>query len=130
MIRFALFGAGRAGRIHAENIARHPAAELAVVCDIDCAAAEPLAERHGARATSDPASVRVAARFADSGIRHERFPEFHGEASFAGLLDSFVTALESGQPVEPSLREALQAHLVAEAAVESLYGNRPVSIAY
>ena len=328
MIRFALFGAGRAGRIHAENIARHPAAELALVCDIDRAAAESLAERHGARATSDPASVWVAesidavmiasstdthvdllreairagkaaycekpvdldiarvravvgeaaqtdvpvavgfrrrclpeyqeirrrlgdgeigpiesmrlvsrdlrppsreyvevsggllrdktihffdlvgwltgerpkevyatgsclvdpqigeagdvdtamvvltmpsgalchiengrrsvygyderievfgargmlqscppsaspvARFADSGIRHERYPEVYGEASFAGLLDSFVSALESGQPVEPSLREALQAHLVAEAAVESLHGNRPVAIAY
>ena len=31
MIRFALFGASRAGRTHARNIARHPRTELAIV---------------------------------------------------------------------------------------------------
>ena len=79
---------------------------------------------------SCPPSASPVARFADSGIRHERYPELYGEASFAGLLDSFVTALECRLPVEPSLGEALQAHLVAKAAVESLHGNRPVAIAY
>ena len=31
MMRFALFGAGRAGTIHANNIAAHPAAELSYI---------------------------------------------------------------------------------------------------
>ena len=39
MIRFALFGAGRIGRIHAGNIARHPRARLAYVVDADARAA-------------------------------------------------------------------------------------------
>ena len=79
---------------------------------------------------SQPPSLSTVARFGASGIRHERYPDLYGEASFAGLLDSFVTALDRGQPVEPTLAEGLQAHLIAEAAVESLRRNRPVTIAY
>ena len=60
MIRFALFGAGRAGRIHARNIARHPLAELACVFDVDRPAAESLAGEHGARAAPDAAAVWAA----------------------------------------------------------------------
>ena len=79
---------------------------------------------------SRPPSLSHVARFGASGIQYERYPDLYGEASFAGLLDSFVTALESGQPVEPSLTDGLQAQLIAEAAVESLRRNRPVTIAY
>ena len=61
MIRFALFGTGRAGRIHARNIARHPRTELAIVYDIDRPAAERLAERYGARAAADSAPIWAAA---------------------------------------------------------------------
>ena len=49
MMRFALFGAGRAGTIHANNIAAHPAAELRYIFDVDQAAAQRLAARLGAR---------------------------------------------------------------------------------
>ena len=45
-------------------------------------------------------------------------------------LNSFVFALESGQTVEPSLTDGLHAQLIAEAAVESLRRNRPVTISY
>ena len=79
---------------------------------------------------SRPPSLSHVARFGASGIQYERYPDLYGEASFAALLDSFVTALESGQPVEPSLTDGLQAQLIAEAAVESLRRNRPVTIAY
>src|SRR5579864_5794781 len=48
MINLCQFGAGRIGSIHAANIARHPAARLAVVVDIDAAAAQRLADGHGA----------------------------------------------------------------------------------
>ena len=79
---------------------------------------------------SKPPSLSSVARFGSSGIHCERYPELYGEASFAGLLDSFVTSLESGRPVEPTLAEGLQAQLIAEAAVESLRRNRPVTITY
>ena len=79
---------------------------------------------------SEPPSLSNVARFGASGVRHERLPDLYGEESFAGLLDAFVTALESGRPPEPSLAEGLLAQLIAEAAVESLRRNRPVTIAY
>ena len=44
MLHFALFGAGRASRIHAENIANHSRAELVYVYDIDHLAAERLSQ--------------------------------------------------------------------------------------
>ena len=79
---------------------------------------------------SHPPALSSVARFEPSGIRTGRYPDLYGEESFAGLLDAFVTALESGRPVEPTLAEGLQAQLIAEAAVESLGRNRPVEIAY
>ncbi len=51
-MRFALFGAGRAGTIHARNIAAHPRAELAYIFDVDQAAAQRLTDArllHSAR---------------------------------------------------------------------------------
>ena len=62
MISFCQFGAGRIGAIHAENIARHPEARLRTIVDVDRAAAERLASRHGA-AVATQASV-----FADPAI--------------------------------------------------------------
>ena len=50
MIRFTLVGAGRIGKIHAENIARHPQATLAYVADADAEAAQSLASRWSAKA--------------------------------------------------------------------------------
>ncbi|HUI16872.1 MAG TPA: inositol 2-dehydrogenase [Alphaproteobacteria bacterium] len=50
MISFCQIGAGRIGRIHAENIALHPRARLATVVDVDREAAKALAKRHGAAA--------------------------------------------------------------------------------
>jgi myo-inositol 2-dehydrogenase / D-chiro-inositol 1-dehydrogenase len=47
MISFCQLGAGRIGAIHAENIARHPAARLGAIVDVDPTAAEQLARRYG-----------------------------------------------------------------------------------
>ncbi len=49
MVRFALFGAGRIGRMHADNIAAHPHARLVAVYDVLRPAAEAVAEKHAAR---------------------------------------------------------------------------------
>ena len=79
---------------------------------------------------TEPPTLSTVARFGASGIRHERYADLYGEESFAGLLDSFVTALDDGQPPEPSLDEGLQAQIIAETAVESLRRNRPLTIAW
>lgn len=52
MLRFALFGAGRIGRMHADNLVRHPKAELAYVYDVAGEAAKACATRHGAKVAS------------------------------------------------------------------------------
>ena len=63
MMRFLLFGAGRAGAVHARNIARHPGAELAWVVDIDEAAARQTAARCGGRAAASAAEAWAADDF-------------------------------------------------------------------
>ena len=47
--RIALLGAGRIGKIHAANVAAHPALELALVVDPVGDSAKTLAERYGAK---------------------------------------------------------------------------------
>jgi len=48
LIRFALLGCGRIGRVHADSIDVHPEAELAWVYDPIESAALDVAERYGA----------------------------------------------------------------------------------
>ena len=60
MTRFALFGAGFIGTVHGGNIAAHPRAELRYVYDVDAAAAERLASRHGAAVATDPGEIWAA----------------------------------------------------------------------
>ena len=47
-MRIAVIGAGAIGRIHARNVAAHPEARLAVVCDTNPDAAKSLATQFGA----------------------------------------------------------------------------------
>ncbi|MBV8654282.1 MAG: inositol 2-dehydrogenase [Alphaproteobacteria bacterium] len=57
MISFSQFGAGRIGAIHADNIARHPGARLRHIVDVDGAAAERLAAKHGADVATAEAAL-------------------------------------------------------------------------
>jgi myo-inositol 2-dehydrogenase / D-chiro-inositol 1-dehydrogenase len=50
MLRIAVLGCGRIGRMHAANIAAHPRAQLAAVYDIDRQSAEAVAAKHDVRA--------------------------------------------------------------------------------
>ena len=50
MIRFALFGWGHIGRVHADSIDVHPRAQLAWVYDPIESAAFEVAKRYGAAA--------------------------------------------------------------------------------
>lgn len=53
MLRFAVCGAGRIGRIHATNIALHPQAELVWVVDAQQSFAQAVAQPRGANYGSD-----------------------------------------------------------------------------
>ncbi len=57
MVKFALFGAGLIGSVHAKNIAAHSRATLQYVYDVNMAAAEQVASRFGARVASSPGEV-------------------------------------------------------------------------
>jgi myo-inositol 2-dehydrogenase / D-chiro-inositol 1-dehydrogenase len=63
MITFALFGAGRIGKMHAENLARRSDAKLLYVVDPKPEAARALAEPLGARQASE------AEAFGDPAVR-------------------------------------------------------------
>jgi len=52
MIEVAVFGAGRIGKIHAGNVARHPQAHLRYVVDVHEPSAKELAGKHGAKVAS------------------------------------------------------------------------------
>jgi len=56
MLHFAQFGAGRIGAIHAANLAASGRARLRHIVDVNAAAAESLAAKHGAR-VSDTATA-------------------------------------------------------------------------
>lgn len=49
MLRFAQFGAGRIGTIHAANLASTGATQLRTIVDVNSAAAAALAAKHGAQ---------------------------------------------------------------------------------
>jgi len=63
MLRIAIIGAGRIGQVHANTVANHPAAELALIADPVAGAAAGVAARFGARSTEDVADV-----FADDAV--------------------------------------------------------------
>ncbi len=62
MLRFAQFGAGRIGAIHAANLAATRGTRLLHVVDVNADAARTLAERHGAKVST------VAAALADPAV--------------------------------------------------------------
>lgn len=57
MVRVALLGCGRIGRVHATAVAGHPRAELAWVYDPIEAAVKEVAGQYGAQASTDVAAV-------------------------------------------------------------------------
>ena len=58
MLRFAQFGAGRIGAIHAANLAALPNARLLHIIDVNTDAARLLANRHGARVSDVATALR------------------------------------------------------------------------
>src|SRR5579863_3391782 len=60
MMKFALFGTGLIGSVHANNIAAHPRATLQYVYDINTEAAQQVAVRLGAHIAARPEEVWAA----------------------------------------------------------------------
>jgi myo-inositol 2-dehydrogenase/D-chiro-inositol 1-dehydrogenase len=61
MVRTALMGCGRIGRMHADNLAAHSGTSLAGVFDVHRPSAEAVAARHGVPVCPDADSVFAAA---------------------------------------------------------------------
>lgn len=57
MIRIAVLGCGRIGRMHAANIAAHPRAELAAVYDVHAPSAAEVSQAHGVPALESADAV-------------------------------------------------------------------------
>jgi myo-inositol 2-dehydrogenase/D-chiro-inositol 1-dehydrogenase len=57
MIRFAVLGCGRIGRMHAQNLARHPLVELVAVYDVLPNVAQEIARNLGVRAAASVEDV-------------------------------------------------------------------------
>ena len=57
MLRIAVIGAGRIGKIHSGNVARHPRAQLVAVIDPIEAAAKTLAQEHSTQWATDAAAL-------------------------------------------------------------------------
>ncbi len=60
MLRIAVLGCGRIGRMHSANIAAHPHAKLAAVYDIHAPSAAAVAEQHGVRVMASADDVFAA----------------------------------------------------------------------
>ena len=56
-MHFALFGAGRVGWVHAQNIANHPDAKLSHVYDVDRSASERVVEALGGKVAEAPGEI-------------------------------------------------------------------------
>lgn len=89
MLRIALFGAGRIGRIHARSVDAHERAELAWVCDPVPQAARAVTDRHGGRATTDADQV-FADRAVDAAVVASPTPTH---------VDLLTRAVRAGWPV-------------------------------
>src|SRR6476619_3872588 len=57
MTNVAIFGAGRIGKIHAGNLARHPGVSLKYVVDVFPAAANELATQHRAKTADTETAI-------------------------------------------------------------------------
>ena len=89
MIKFAVLGCGRIGRMHALNLARHPRVELASVYDVVDQAAAATAEATGARRAGAIDEI-LGAREVDAVLI---------ASSTDTHLDLLVRAVEAGKAV-------------------------------
>lgn len=112
MYKIGLVGAGGVGQKRAAAVAAHPECELALVCDLNPAAATALAQRHGA-ATADSWEQLVGAGELDMVVV---------STTHEWLAPISAAALRAGKHVlaeKPLGRNPAEARLAVEAAAES-----------
>lgn len=120
MTKFALFGAGFIGQVHAGNIAAHSRAELQYVYDVNTAAAEQLASRLGANVAASPEEIWTAddvdaVLIASSTNTH------------ADLLSG---AIKAGKPVYCEKPIDLNIERVKAVVQEAHHANLPIQIGF
>ena len=120
MLNFALFGAGFIGKVHANNIHKHPRAQLSYVYDVNQDAAKIFNERFGAQVVSSPdaiwsASDVDAVLIASSTNTH------------ADLLSA---AIDAGKPVLCEKPIDLDIKRVKDVARKAKGKNIPISIGF
>ena len=92
MLRIAVLGCGRIGRMHAANIARHPRTALAMVYDVHAPSATTLAESEGTRVAKSAREVLAspevdAVLIASATPTHADYIERAVEAGKAALCE-------------------------------------------
>ena len=118
MTDVAIFGAGRIGKIHAGNLVRQPGVSLKYVVDVNSAAAQEMAGRHGAKvATADQVFGDGAIKAVVIGSSTDTHAALIQRAAAAGK------AIFCEKPVDLSLERAREcAQAVAKAKVTCLIG--------
>ena len=98
MLRIAVIGAGRIGKVHAATVAAHPQARLVLVCDPFIEAAKALADPLGARASADAAEAfeKAATLRKQAEVIEER------------LRDAYATYEKSSKADRAQLRAAIR----------------------
>jgi len=120
MLRIAVLGCGRIGRMHAANIAAHPRARLAAVYDIDRQSAEAVAARHNVRA-ADTAEALFASADVDAVL----------VASNTGTHADYIEkSVAAGKPVLCEKPIDLSLARVNRCAEAVLSKNVPVQIGF
>jgi len=118
MLEICQFGAGRIGVIHAANVAANPEARLRYVVDVNRAAAEALAARHGARVVDTDAAL------ADPAVRAVVIAS--STATHADLIERAAAAGKTvfcEKPVDLSMARVERCvAVVRKAAVKVLIG--------
>lgn len=92
MLRIAVLGCGRIGRMHAANVTRHPRASLAMVYDVHSPSAAALAESEGAHVARSAGEVLDSAEvdavlIATATPTHADYIEMAVEAGKAALCE-------------------------------------------
>jgi predicted dehydrogenase len=111
-MKVAVIGCGLIGKRRAETAVNHPDSELAIVADINAAAAEAIAQQYGCQAVTDWQTA-----IADPGI------DIVAVATHNGLLAEIaIAALQAGKHVlieKPMGRNLAEAMQMAEAATQA-----------
>lgn len=117
--RIALFGAGRIGTVHAQNVAYHPRSHLAAVVDVNAEAAEVLACRYGSKTGTAESAL------ADESI--DAIVVASATNSHADLIEAGVAAGKAvfcEKPIDLSLARSLACLTLIDAQ------NEPVMLGF